>query len=216
MEFKARINQIPAILLTDERFLHLDTTFKLFGDGVRALEYSARPMLEQMIAGTVSGAGKVLHGSYDLSVVIGDLFDINQSERELKRTFEQVVGWDVWFAASYSCGQLTFTFSRELWSSYVSGMYVYEIDISEAHEGFSPTSLGQKLLKACLEVVDTDGIAIKHERVFTVAVKEEQLPETLQKLNALFHPLLPKSGHTVTWLGESENQGYSLPAIPPK
>lgn len=172
-------------------------------------------MLEQMIVSTVSGAGSVLHGDYDVSVAIGSLFDIEQAEKELKLVLEQVVGWDVWFSANYSSGQLTFTFSQELWSHLLGGTHVYELDnLSEA--GSSPTNLGRKVLQACQKAVDGNDITIKHDRAFTVGVKEKQLPETFQKLNALFYPLLPKSGHTVRWLGEPDSQEYSLPAIPPK
>lgn len=215
MEYKGRITQIPAVLLTDERFLHLETTFKLFGDGVRGTELAARPMLEQMIASSVTGSGSLLHGSYDVSVAIGGLFDIEQAEKELKRTFERIVGWDAWFSASYTKGLLTFTFSRKLWETSFSGVYI--IDFSEKRTDFIATPLGRQLAEACVKANDDKGVMIKDSRAFAVHANEDQLPLMLQKLNALFYPLLPKSGHTIKWVEqEKAEEGYTLSAIPPK
>lgn len=208
MEFKARVTHIPAVTFHDDQFLKVDTTFNLTAcRDLRGASYSPMAMLEQTIAQQVPGAGSMLKGDYDLSVSIGQLFDIEESTKALKKAFDLVIGKRVWLVASYDgSGRLIFTFSQQLWRA-ADGVIIHG---TEKRNDIDYTQLGKELAFACVEEED-NGITLLSPRSMAFYVKEEDLPEALPRLHGRLSTLLPASGHTIEWVSpDSQKNSASM------
>ena len=155
----------------------------------------------------VPGAGSVLKGDYDFSVVIGQLFDIEESTEALKRVFELVIGKRVWMVASYdSNGRLVFAFSQELWNA-PKGAIV--CDISQQQSDINYSHLGKRLVLACTGEADDRGVTLLSSCSMALYVKEEDVPEAFPRLHQKVSTLLPSSGHTIEWISPDSKVGMT-------